>query len=100
MNRRSVRFARWAEANLLDIWLHVARESPGSADSLIDRLQDKCFSLGRNAGLGRPFPGRPDLRHFSVHGYYIFYRVLPDAVEIAHVIHTARDVEACLRAAE
>lgn len=100
MKRRPVRFAEKAESEMLDIWMYIAQDSPDHADSFIDRLQEKSHSLGRNFGLGRLFPGHPDLRYFSAYGYYIFYRVLPEAVEIAHVIHAARDVEACLRAAE
>jgi plasmid stabilization system protein ParE len=45
-----------AEADLLEIWLFIAQESPRAADRLLDRIETQCRLLADNPRLGRERP--------------------------------------------
>jgi len=94
------RLAPEAEADLDNIWYHVARES-GSleiADRLIDFLTDRFFLLASHpyAGRQRDDDLRPGLRSFPVGNYVIIYRIENDDALILHVVPCSRDIEALL----
>jgi len=78
----------------VEIWSYIASESPDVADQTID---------GIYAGLARlalfPLAGRlrdelsPGLRSYFIRPRHtVFYRVKEDRLEIAHVLHHARDL--------
>ena len=71
---------------------YVSRDSPRSADLLVERLVAAVERLGADPLAGRVVPELADERVREViHGNYrIVYRVRPDAVEIATVFHGAR----------
>ena len=84
-----------AKSDLLEIWLHIAPENLSAADNLIDTIEQKVLLLGEHPEAGRI---RPELgqavRSFDVGAgsYIIFYRQLPGVVEVARVLHGARDI--------
>jgi toxin ParE1/3/4 len=47
-----------AEADLEDIWVHIARDSPTNATRFINRILARCERLADMPGTGR---ARPDL---------------------------------------
>ncbi len=47
-----------AEADLLEIWLYIARDSPSSADLFLDSIDEKCNVLAQFPEIGR---SRPEL---------------------------------------
>lgn len=51
---RPVRNTRQAEADLLDIWLYVARDNLAAAERLFDRLERRCAALARLFGRDAP----------------------------------------------
>lgn len=84
-----------AEQDLEDIWFHIATDDPVAADRTLDILGRKCRVLSVQPYLGRARDElAPDIRSLAVAPYIIFYRPLADGVEIARVLHGARDVDA------
>ena len=89
-----------AEADLDDIWLHIAIESGSleTADRVIDSLAHRFWLLALRPHLGRRRDDlRPGLRSFPVGSYVILYRQENKAVFILRVIHGSRDLPAILR---
>ncbi|MDR3793544.1 MAG: type II toxin-antitoxin system RelE/ParE family toxin [Terracidiphilus sp.] len=87
-----------AEADLDDIWFHVAQAS-GSfeiADRLIDSLTERFLLLVHHphAGRARDEDLRPGLRSFPIDNYVIFYRIEGTSVLILRVLHGSRDLPA------
>ena len=91
------RLSRLAEADLDDIWLHIAAESVERADRVIVRLQRTCEMLAANPGAGpRRSEFGPGLRSFPVQKYLVFYRQAEDGIEVARIIGGFRDLDAIL----
>jgi plasmid stabilization system protein ParE len=94
------RLAPEAEADLDEIWYHLAKESgiPEIADRLIDTITERFFLLADYPHVGRPRDEdlRPGLRSFPVGRYLILYRVEAGDVLILHVFPAARDIEPLL----
>jgi toxin ParE1/3/4 len=83
-----------AEADLLEIWLHVAQDSPRAADRLLDRIETQCRLLADNPRLGRARPDvAPEARAWIVGRYLLLYRERDDGIEVVRVVHGARRVE-------
>ena len=83
-----------AEADLDEIWLHVAMDAPTAADRLIDRIVGRCASLAAHPHLG---PARteiaPEARMLAVGAYLLLYRVRETGVDIVRVVHGARRLD-------
>ncbi|MDO7840871.1 type II toxin-antitoxin system RelE/ParE family toxin [Sphingomonas immobilis] len=85
-----------ARSDLRDISRYIGSDNPQRAVSFVDEIVSAGESI-LDMPLGFPLAHR--LEHLAirrrVHGsYLILYRVLPEAVEILHVVHTARDMSA------
>jgi toxin ParE1/3/4 len=93
MNRAE--FSPLAEQDLEEIVEFIARENPTAALSLLATIREKCTTLASHPKLGRHRPGFKDseIRSIPVGNYIIFYRPTAVGVEIARVIHGARDLE-------
>jgi toxin ParE1/3/4 len=79
-----------ADADLLEIWLYVAQDSPRAAD----RIETQCRLLADNPRLGRARPEvAPDARAWIVGRYLLLYRERDDGIEVVRVVHGARQVE-------
>jgi toxin ParE1/3/4 len=84
-----------AEADLLEIWLFVARDDPRAADRILDRLEEACDRLAATPGMGVARDRlRPGLRMFPTRGYLIFYHPAPGGIEVVRVLSDKRDVDA------
>lgn len=88
-----IRLTNTAKADLLEIWLYAAEESTAAADRLIDELTGSYQRLAEFPALGR---SRDDLalgyRSLMVKQYLVFYRLLPNAIEIVRVLHGSRNL--------
>lgn len=90
-----VRQTSKAAKDLIDIAVFVAADDPRAADQLLDIFDAKCRML-----VGQPELGvlrkdlAPGLRFLPVGNYLIFYRVIPDGIEVIRVLHGARDLGA------
>jgi toxin ParE1/3/4 len=81
-----------AEKDLDEIFEYVATDSLIAARRLVEKLEGTCSLFGAHPALGqrRPeFVG--EIRSFSTGNYVIFYRVTVDRIEIARILHGARD---------
>jgi toxin ParE1/3/4 len=86
-----VRWLRRAEKSLEAIADYIALDNPPAAYEMIVRLRAATSALAKMPDMGRP--GRVKrTRELVVPGtpYIVAYRTTDDAVEILHVLHTAR----------
>jgi toxin ParE1/3/4 len=82
-----------AASDLRLIHKHIACDNPAAADRFITGLKQRLRLLGSQPFLGE---SREDLaaslRSFSVGNDVIFYRPITGGIEVARVLHAARDV--------
>jgi toxin ParE1/3/4 len=84
-----------AQSDLVEIWDYIADDSEARADAFLDRIDQKFRTLAQRPGLGRARDELAEgLRSFPVGRYVVFYRPLPEGVEIVRVLHGARDLTA------
>lgn len=82
-----------AELDLDEIWLFIATDNVGAADALIDAIAQTARRLAEQPLMGRARPElAPEIRSFTVGRYVLFYRPLPNGVELVRAIHSARDL--------
>src|SRR5690349_20437439 len=89
-----LRYSRQFEDDLEKIGDYVWREvSPWSAEILIASIRARCRDLLDFPQAAPIWDVRPELmlRRQVVGRYLIFYRVTGDVVELARVVHGARD---------
>ena len=86
--------------DLDEIWnfIGVERDNPTAARRLVERLFEAFSALAKQPFLGE---ARKDLganvRAFVVRPYVVLYRPQPNGVQIAQVVHSARDIQAIAR---
>jgi toxin ParE1/3/4 len=86
-----------AEADLLEIALYIAQDSPERAEKLIAKLRRRVRFLQTLPLAGRPRPELGEgLRSLVERPHVILYRLIDDAVEIVAFLHGARDIQAAL----
>lgn len=95
MTRHTIVRTPAVEDDLIDIWLHVAADNPGAADGLLDRITERIGMLADfpEAGIARRDIAL-ELRMLPVGNYVVLYRIAGPRVEIARVVHGARDTTA------
>ena len=89
------------EDELWAIWEYIAQDNPDAATRVIEAAYETFKTLAATPGLGRlrkfRNPRLKGIRSWPVSGfetYLIFYRVTPSDIELLHVYHGARDIEA------
>ena len=84
-----------AENDLIEGWLYIAEDKDlETADRVLSSVWNKCSALLKSPELGRRREElSPGLRSIRQGSYVIFYRLARDGVEIARVLHGARDIE-------
>jgi toxin ParE1/3/4 len=93
----SFRLSRRASADLSEIHRYIADRNAPAATKLMNDLFDLFHLLARNPQMGQARVDlRPNLRCVSHRSYVVFYYPLHHGVEIAAVIHGARDIESIL----
>ena len=92
--------SEYVEPELAAIWEFIAFDNLDAADRFLDAVENTFRQLARMPGLGRPRLFRQsalkNLQSFRIGGfdnYLVFYRSLPDGIEVFHVLHGARDLE-------
>jgi len=84
-----------AKADLAEIWGYIAEDSEDRADAFIDVIDKKLSTLAENTGIGK---ARHELgegvRSFPVGRYILFYREIPNGIDVIRVLHSARDLNA------
>ena len=88
-----VRRSNRADADLDEIWLHIAKDNVAAADRVIDRIEAAENRLAEFPQIGQARPEiRAGLRHWPVGGYLMFYRVAEEELTVVRVVHGARDL--------
>lgn len=88
-----LKFTRLAREDFQRIGDYIAKDNPIAAFNFVHRLQERCSSLAEHPGTGHKRDElSPNLRSATEGEYVIFYRTLPDAIEIMRVIHGKRDL--------
>ena len=89
------------EDELWGIWHFIAQDNPAAATRVIEAAHETFKMLAANPGLGRlrrfRSPRLRDVRSWRITGfenYLIFYRGVADGIQVNHVYHGARDIEA------
>ena len=82
-----------SDADVYEIASYIARDNLDAALRLIDRIDEKLRLLAEFPHLGAT---REDLatslRGFPLGNYVIFYRPVAGGIEVARVLHGARDL--------
>lgn len=89
------RLAELARNDLAEIHRYIATDNLTAADRLLTTLFQTFGVLATHPELGtarREYKGG-DLRSFAVGNYVIFYRLAGSIVEVARVLHGARDID-------
>lgn len=88
------RLSAAAEDDLTDIWNYLEERSEQSANALIESLVKRFVMLCTFQEAGRDRDElKPGLKSFPIDRYIIFYRIIPEGIEIIRVLHGARDIE-------
>jgi toxin ParE1/3/4 len=84
-----------AEADILDIWDHIAEDSVEQSDRWVDKLDEKFKLIATQPLMGR---GRSelaaDVRSFPFGRYVIFYEPIEEGIDVVRMLHSARDIDA------
>lgn len=92
------RLSRLAESDLDEIADYIADHNPAAAIKELESLQDRFALLATQPLMGElreELPCRP--RVFCSGNYLIVYRPTDSGIEVARVVHAARDLAAILR---
>jgi toxin ParE1/3/4 len=93
---KRVEFSPAAEADLFEITDYVSRDHPAAARKLVRDLRKACEDLARLPALGHRRPDLtpdPQVMFYCVRDYYlVIYRKGTRPLEVARVLHGARDV--------
>lgn len=88
---------------IIDMAEYIGRSSPAAAERFLDATEATFAQLEGMPGMGRlydsPDPRLAGVRVWSVKGFpnhLIFYRPLDSGIEVLHMLHGARDINAAL----
>jgi toxin ParE1/3/4 len=91
---REIRLASSAQLDLLDIWLYESAKSTEIADRRIDEITSTYENFLDFPEMGRSRDElSPGYRSFPKGQFVIFYRLIPEGVEIIRVVHGARNLD-------
>jgi len=83
-----------AQDDLIEIWLYIAQDNQAAANQLLDTIDEKLKLLSDSPQMEQTRDElAPSLRSFPVGKYLVIYRPIPGGIELARVIHGARDIE-------
>jgi plasmid stabilization system protein ParE len=81
-----------ALAHLVDIYEHIARDSPVYAKRVIDKITRRSQQIANFPMSGRMVPEyeAEDIREIIETSYRIIYRIKPDQIDVLAAVHCAR----------
>lgn len=88
-----VHYSQGAKQDLLDIWLWIARDNPGLADAVLDRIEQRTSKLSqhREIGMARPEIGE-GARGLVIERWLVLYRLIDGGVQVVRIVDGARDL--------
>ena len=82
-----------AQQDLEEILDYLDRQGLQTADRFAARFEETCDLHASRPQLGETATEyAPNLRHFTVWNYAVFYRPLDDGIELIRIIHGSRDI--------
>jgi plasmid stabilization system protein ParE len=97
---KNFRLSPQAALDLAEIWnfIGIERQNPDAASGQVEMIYEKFCMLAENPLLGelRKDFGE-NLRSFTAGSYAVIYRPSSDEIEIARVVHAARDIRALFK---
>lgn len=85
-----IQWKKQAINDLIKIGQHIAKDSPASAEKMIDLIEGKVTPLAAHPRIGRTGRKRGTHELVAHESYVVIYRVLTKKVEILRVKHTAQ----------
>jgi toxin ParE1/3/4 len=93
-----------AIAAMIELAEYIGQDSPASADRFMDSVEATFSYLESTPAIGRPYESDDstltNVRTWRVQGFpnhLIFYRQVPQGVEVLTVMHGARDIGTALK---
>ncbi|MEP9396810.1 type II toxin-antitoxin system RelE/ParE family toxin [Mesorhizobium sp. KR2-14] len=88
-------FARQAQRDLQDLLSFIAVDDAAAAQRMARRMEKTVLLLAERPYIGPLASGLGDaeLRKMSLPPYIIFYRLKGDRLQIARILHSARDID-------
>jgi toxin ParE1/3/4 len=97
--KRIVRKTPRAEQELIDHYVYIGERNPRAADRLLRAAEEAFNLLAGLPGMGRawdsPSPRLAGVRAWTIpsfRNYRIFYRPIPNGIEVLHVFYARRDI--------
>ncbi len=90
------RLSRQAKADIHAIWdyIGITNDNPTAAHNQVETLFEKLQLLATQPMMGQLREDlRPRLRTFAAGSYVVLYYPMKDGIEVAGVVHGARDIE-------
>jgi toxin ParE1/3/4 len=87
-------FSPAALKDVREIHAYIAEDNLSTAIGFIERIEKRCSQLAKNPGIGkRRFGLFSGMRSTAEGNYIIFFKLLPDAIEIVRVAHAKRNLK-------
>ncbi len=84
-----------ARIDMAGIWAYIAQDSEPQADKFIDRIDRQLAKLALQPAIGRLRNELVEnLRSFPFERYLLFYQITTEGIDVARVLHGARDIDA------
>lgn len=91
LKRREIIWSRPAQQDLNDIAAYIADDSPRSASHVLETIENAVNNLSKYPLLFKQSERIPGTRELNVFGsFLVFYRVLPDSIEVVGVTQGRR----------
>jgi toxin ParE1/3/4 len=82
-----------AQQDLEEILDYLDSQSTQAADRFATKFDQTCDLHAKHPQIGASAEEyAPNLRHFTVWSYAIFYRPIEEGIELIRIIHGARDI--------
>ena len=88
-----------ARVDLLEIWHFIAKDDPGAANRVSERIEEAIRGLVVMPGKGhtRADVRAPQYRFWSVYSYVIAFRYDDETLTVVRVVHGARNFRTLFR---
>jgi toxin ParE1/3/4 len=75
------------------VYLYIAQDNPVAAEKLLRTLDEKLQLALTSPGMGEPHPEFGEgIRTLKAGRYAIFYREIPEGIQVVRVVQGARDI--------
>lgn len=86
----AIHWKKQAINDLIKIGQHIAKDSPASAEKMIDLIEAKVTPLTTHPRIGRTGRKRGTYELVAHEHYLVIYRLVANKIEVLRVKHTAQ----------